>query len=219
MIQPRDFSRSWVMYPVVSSPFSSVCPATVARFLSPSLCLSLRSWRPRGWRPSAVPTETRRRSSRSPSSPSCSGRWVWVARLWASRSLCCSFCRNTKDTDDWDSILCPGQRPPPGSCSSSVYVTYWDAQVKKGWPTFFFVFFLYRERKQRGRLLVPVTHANMRHVYPNTEETCCTAVKNCLLQMHMQFSSFSSNVRWWDITSKSPLKASRKLDKGNCVKK
>ena len=140
MIQPRDFSRSWVMYPVVSSPFSSVCPATVARFLSLSLCLSLRSWRPRGWRPSAVPTETRRRSSRSPSSPSCSGRWVWVARLWASRSLCCSFCRNTKDTDDWDSILCPGQRPPPGSSSSSVYVTYWDAQVKKGWPTFFFCF-------------------------------------------------------------------------------
>ena len=104
--------------------------------LSPSPPLSfLRSWRPRVWRPSAVRTETRRRSLWSPSSPSCSGRWVWVALLWASCSLSCSFCRNAKDTDDWDSIPCPGPRPPPGYCSSSVYVTYWDAQVKKGWPT------------------------------------------------------------------------------------
>lgn len=97
--------------------------------LSVSLPPSSAPWHPRGWRPSAARTETRRRSSWSPSSRSCSGRWVWEARLWASCLLFYKFCRNAKDTGDSGSILCRGPRPPRGSCSSSVYVTFWDAQV------------------------------------------------------------------------------------------
>lgn len=109
--------------------------------LSPLLSFSPFSpwWHPRGWRLSAARTETQRQSSWSPSSPSCSGLWVWEAQLWASYLLFYKFCQNARDTEDLDSILFRGLRPPHGYCSSSVYVTYWDAQVKKNLlvPTFF----------------------------------------------------------------------------------
>lgn len=121
----------WIHFLFFSFSSRLSSPASVAFSLSLSVSLppSSAPWHPRGWRPSAARTETRRRSSWSPSSRSCSGRWVWEARLWASCLLFYKFCRNAKDTGDSGSILCRGPRPPRGSCSSSVYVTFWDAQV------------------------------------------------------------------------------------------
>lgn len=87
-------------------------------------------WLPRASRRSAARTGTRRRSSWSPSSPSCSGLWVWPARLWASHLPFYSSCQSVRGTGDWASTRCPGPRPPPGSSSSSLCVTSWDAQVK-----------------------------------------------------------------------------------------
>lgn len=118
--------------------FSSLPTDTVAHF-SPSL--SGPWWLPPGWRPSAARTETRRRSSWSLSSLFCSGLWLWEAQLSASSSLFCKFCQSARATEDWDSILCQGQRPPPGYCSSSVSVTYWDAQVQTVAVAFSFFFF------------------------------------------------------------------------------